>query len=466
MKLRNLLLFLALAGCGFSASAQASDARKPLRIDLTPDGTAHMLVFLPERPTGRAVVCCPGGGYAYVADGHEGTDWAEFFNPRGIALAVVNYRLPHGDRTLPVADVENAMRIMRDSAAVWRLNPRDIGIMGSSAGGHLASTIATHAPYALRPDFQILFYPVITMGPGTHEGSRVNFLGENADNDLVDRYSNERQVRRNLTPPAILLLAHDDRGVPPVRNAVAYYSAMRNAGNDCALYIYPSGGHGFGYRPFAYREQMLADLAAWLDHLPAPAPDAVRVACIGDSITEGFGIDLSGSFGYPAWLQRQLGDGYLVRNFGISARTLMHSGDLPYMNEPVWEDAQAFCPDIAVIKLGTNDTKDYNWVHKEDFPADLEKMIRTLQALPSHPKIYLCSPIPAFKSTWTINDRTLTDEIIPMLEDAVARYGLAGLIDLHGDFAAYGDLMLEDGIHPDDAGVRKMAELVARAIAP
>ena len=468
MKLRFLLLGLTLTGCIFGASARTSDGKQPLRIDLTPDGAAHMLVFLPDQPTGRAVVCCPGGGYAYLADKHEGTDWAEYFIPRGITFAVVNYRMPHGDRSIPVSDVENAMRTMRDSAAVWRLNPRDIGIMGSSAGGHLASTVATHAPYDLRPDFQILLYPVITMGRGTHAGSRDNFLGEDrTDTELVNQYSNERQVRRTLTPPAILLLADDDRGVPPVPNGVAYYSAMRGAGNSCTLHIYPSGGHGFGYNAgFAHHGQMLADLSAWLDSLPAPAPDAVRVACIGDSITEGFGIDLSGSFGYPALLQQMLGDGYMVRNYGISARTLLDSGDLPYMREYVWEEAQAFCPDIAVIKLGTNDTKDHNWVHKADFPGDLEKMIRTLQALPNRPKIYLCTPIPAFKSTWTINDRVITEEMIPILKDAVARYGLAGLIDLHSGFAAYGNLMQEDGIHPDDAGVRKIAEIVAQALVP
>ena len=464
--MRRFLLLMVGLMAGMAVSAQISGVRQPLRIDLTPDGAAQMLVFLPENPSGRAVVCCPGGGYAYLANKHEGTDWADYFLSRGIAFAVVNYRMPHGDRSLPLSDVENAMRTMRDSAAVWRLNPRDIGIMGSSAGGHLASTIATHAPYDLRPDFQILFYPVITMGRGTHAGSLENFLGEDRkDAELVNQYSNERRVRRNLTPPAILQLADDDRGVPPVPNGVAYYSAMRGAGNRCSLHIYPSGGHGFGYNAgFAYHEQMLADLSAWLDSLSAPAPDAVRVACIGDSITEGFGIDLSGSFGYPALLQQMLGDGYQVRNYGISARTLLSSGDYPYTREYVWEEAQAFRPDIAVIKLGTNDSKDHNWVHKEDFPADLEKMIRTLQALPSRPEIYLCTPIPAFKSTWTINDRVIAEEIIPILKDAVQRYGLAGLIDLHSDFAACGDLMLEDGIHPDDAGVRKIAEFVARAI--
>ena len=113
--------------------------------------------------TGRAVVACPGGGYSHLAVDHEGYDWAPYFNKQGIALIVLKYRMPNGDRTLPISDAEAAMKIVRDSADVWNLNPRDIGIMGSSAGGHLASTIATHAKPELRPDFQILFYPVITM---------------------------------------------------------------------------------------------------------------------------------------------------------------------------------------------------------------------------------------------------------------------------------------------------------------
>ena len=467
MKFRALLSCLALLLCGLGASAQVpAGAVQPRRIDLTPDGAAHLLVFLPEQPSGRAVVCCPGGGYSHLSSQHEGTDWAEFFLPRGIAFAVLNYRMPQGDRSLPLSDAENAMRTMRDSAAVWRLNPRDIGIMGFSAGGHLASAVATQAPYALRPDFQILLYPVITMGRGTHAGSQANFLGEGrTDEALVRQFSSDLQVRRHLTPPAIVLLANDDRGVPPVANGVAYYSAMRNAGNACALHVYPSGGHGFGFREsFPYRAQLLADLGAWLDSLPAPAPDAVRVACIGDSITDGSGIDLCDLFGYPALMQRRLGPRYQVRNFGVSARTMMNSGDRPYMQELAWADAQAFGPDIVVIKLGTNDSKDHNWAHKEDFARDLGTMIGTLQALPSHPAIYLCTPIPAFKSTWTINEQVIAGEMIPILRQAVEQYGLAGLIDLHAALAGADELIQADGIHPNDAGVRRMAEVVAEAI--
>ena len=463
--MKKIFPFLLAAVLGVTASAQTA---REFTLPLTPDGSAELVVYLPENPTGRAVVACPGGGYAVLSNTHEGAAWHEYFNGKGVAFALVNYRIPHGNRTLPISDAEQAMRTMRDSAARWQLNPRDIGIMGSSAGGHLASTIATHAPFALRPDFQILIYPVITMGPGTHQGSLEGLLGEDRnDPDVVRLYSNELQVKSHLTPPAIILLADDDALVPPVPNAIAYYTAMRNAGNSCSLHIYPSGGHGFGYMPFfAYREQMLSDLSAWLDKLPAPAPDAVRVACIGDSITDGHGIDLRASNGYPAQVGKMLGKGYDVRNFGISARTLMNSGDLPYMNEPYWQDALAFNPDIVFVMLGTNDSKSYNWPHKKDFEKDLKTMVAALKALPSQPKIYLCKPIPAVKDSWTISEKVITEEIDPILEKVARKEKLAGVVDLHAPFEGQTDLMQEDGIHPNQAGVRKIAETIAKTVDP
>lgn len=480
--MKKILFVTLLLAAGMVAGAQpgrpfapapapeglAAPARQ-FTLNLTPDGAAQLVVYLPKEPTGRAVVCCPGGGYAVLSNTHEGAAWAPFFNERGIAFALVNYRIPHGDRTLPISDVEAAMRTMRDSAAVWHLNPRDIGIMGSSAGGHLASTIATHTPYELRPDFQILIYPVITMGRGTHQGSLDGLLGEEGQKDpaLVALYSNERQVRRHLTPPAIIILSSDDRLVPPVPNGVAFYTAMRNAGNNCSLHIYPSGGHGYGFMPFfAYHDQMVSDLSSWLDNLPSHPQDQIRVACIGDSITDGSGIDLCDVFGYPALMQTMLGDRYWVRNYGVSARTLLNAGDRPYMQELAWEDAQAFQPDVVVIKLGTNDSKDLNWAHKEDFAGDLQEMIDKLKALPSHPRIYICTPIPAFKPTWTINEKVIAEEQIPILAEAVRKNKLAGLIDLHSAFAGADDLVQPDGIHPNDAGARKMAEIVAKTIDP
>ena len=357
---------------------QAQTARK-FTIDLTDDGKAQMVAFLPENPSGRAIVAVPGGGYSVLSNSHEGYLASEWVNKRGISYFVVNYRLPNGDRTIPMGDVQKGIRIVRDSAAIWGINPHDVGIMGFSAGGHLASVVSTLSDYDSRPDFSILFYPVISMDERvTHKWSCINFLGEEGhkDPELVKQYSTQNAVRRHLTPPAVIITSNDDRVVPPVTNGIAYYSAMRNAGNDCSLFVYPSGDHGFGFGTwFKYHDQMLSDLGRWLDHLQTPSTDAVKVACIGNSITDGHGIDMASVFGYPAQLQKILGKDYWVKNFGVGARTMLNKGDYPYMNELAWKDAQAFDPDIVVIKLGTNDSKPENWQYGAEFKKDLQQMI-------------------------------------------------------------------------------------------
>ena len=189
--MKKTMIFFLLMLTAITASAQ-STARKFV-LKNSSDGQSELTCYLPKNPSGRAVVDCPGGGYSHLAMDHEGHQWAEYFNKQGIALIVLKYRMPNGDRTLPISDAEAAMKIVRDSADVWNLNPRDIGIMGSSAGGHLASTIATHAKPELRPDFQILFYPVITMDKSyTHMGSHNSLLGKDASAELEKEYSNEK----------------------------------------------------------------------------------------------------------------------------------------------------------------------------------------------------------------------------------------------------------------------------------
>ncbi|MBQ2589934.1 MAG: alpha/beta hydrolase fold domain-containing protein, partial [Prevotella sp.] len=406
-----------------------------------------------------------------------------WLNDQGIAYFVVNYRLPYGDRTLPMGDVEKGIRIVRDSATVWGINPHDVGIMGFSAGGHLASVISTHADFDVRPDFTILFYPVISMDERvTHKWSCRNFLGEEGQKNpaLVREFSTDKAVRRHLTPPAIIIMANDDRLVPPVTNGVAYYSAMRNVGNECTMYIYPTGDHGFGFGTwFKYHDQMLTDLGNWLKARKTPKPDAMKVACIGNSITDGHGIDVATQFGYPALLQQMLGDNYWVKNFGVSARTMLNKGDNPYMNEMAWKDAVAFNPDIVIIKLGTNDSKPQNWQYGAEFKNDLKQMITTLRPdlaqpqkkkgkkskniLPAKPQIILCTPIPAFKSTWNINDSIIANSIIPIQQEVAREYGLQ-VIDLHTLFADKSDLVQSDGIHPNEKGVKRMAEIIAETL--
>ena len=455
---RWMLFGLLLVGM----TAQAQTARK-FTLDLTDDGKAQMVCFLPETPSGKAIVGVPGGGYSVLSNGHEGYLASDWLNQQGIAYFVVNYRLPNGDRTLPIGDVWHGIRTVRDSAAVWGINPHDVGIMGFSAGGHLASVISTHSEFDLRPDFTILFYPVISMDERvSHKWSCVNFLGEEGqkDPDLVRDFSTMNAVRRHLTPPAIVITASDDRLVPFVTNGLEYYKAMRNAGNECTMHVYPTGDHGFGFGPwFKYHDLLLEDLGKWLKNLQTPKPDAIRVACIGNSITDGHGIEMASQYGYPALLQKALGSDYWVKNFGVSGRTMLNKGDVPYMNEQAWRDAQAFQPDIAIIKLGTNDTKPQNWKYSAEFKQDLEQMIKAL----GKAKIFLCTPIPAFKDSWNINDSIIVNGVIPIQKKVAKKNGLH-LIDLHTLMLNDEELIQPDGIHPNEKGVAKMAEIIAAAI--
>ena len=468
-------LFLTL-----TMGVQAQTARK-FTIYLHADSSANVVCFLPQTPSGKAIVGVPGGGYSVLSNTHEGTMWSDWLNQRGIAYFVVNYRLPNGDRTLPMSDVQNTIRMVRDSALVWQVNPHDVGIMGFSAGGHLSSVVSTHSEFDARPDFTILFYPVISMDERvSHVWSCRNFLGEDQKNpEMVRQFSTQNAVRRHLTPPAIIITANDDRLVPPVTNSIAYYTAMRNAGNECALYVYPAGDHGFGFGPwFKYHNQLLTDLGNWLDARQTPQPDAIRVACIGNSITDGHGIDMAPASGYPALLQQKLGKGYWVKNFGVSARTLLNKGDYPYMNEMAWRDALAFKPDIVIIKLGTNDSKPQNWQYALEFKNDLKQMVTSLNpslaqpakkkgkkavVKPAGPKIFLCTPVPALKPSWNISDSVIVNGIIPIQQEVASEMGLQ-VIDLHTLFGTDSELMQNDGIHPNDKGVRRMADIISNAI--
>nr|WP_253952441.1 alpha/beta hydrolase [Xylanibacter muris] len=229
--------------------------------------TAKVWVYLPNalKATGRCVVICPGGAYQVLASGHEGHDWVPFFNNMGIAVVVLKYRMPKGDPRIPVEDAEEAMRLVRRNARKWNIDPAKVGIMGSSAGGHLASTVATRSKGDAAPNFQILFYPVITMDPSfTHKGSHDNFLGASPKKKREQEYSSDIQVTR-VTPRAFIALSDDDHVVLPV-NGVNYYLECYRHDVPASLYVYPAGGHGWGFMPsFRYHIEMLLDLKAWLN---------------------------------------------------------------------------------------------------------------------------------------------------------------------------------------------------------
>jgi len=261
--LLSLMLFIVSWSSGHAQSLTTQDTP---RYNLTDDGSAYMVGFLAPHPNGQAVVVFPGGGYAQTTLDKYYV-WATFFNRIGVSLFAVKYRMPNGDHTIPMTDAAKALQTVNDSAVAWHISPNGIGIMGTSAGGHLASTMATQAPLTIRPHFQILLSPVITMGRvGAHNGSVERFLGNEVTSDKArNQYSSELNVD-SLTPPAIIFVSADDRTVPPTQNALAYYKAMIDARRPVSLHVYPDGGHnGTSIFTFRYHAAIASELSTWLE---------------------------------------------------------------------------------------------------------------------------------------------------------------------------------------------------------
>jgi len=267
----------------------------PVRHSLSKVSRPTLAVYLPPAGRGRsgerpisdatalrsgmtAVIVCPGGGYTHLAMTHEGTDIARMLNGMGVAAFVLKYRLPSDetmvDKTIgPLQDAQRAIQLVRERAGDWGVNPNRVGIMGFSAGGHLASTAGTHFGKAyidnknnisLRPDFMILLYPVISLSEKYgHPGSRVALIGSHPDTNLIRKYSNELQVSA-LTPPTFLVHAGDDRVVPVV-NSLYFYEALQHRGIPAEMHIYPQGGHGFGMHNPTTKDEWTDRLRNWMD---------------------------------------------------------------------------------------------------------------------------------------------------------------------------------------------------------
>jgi acetyl esterase/lipase len=239
-----------------------------------------LTIFLPKKGTanGTAVVICPGGGYWVNASSHEGTDVAKKFAAMGVAAFVLKYRIPD-DATMinreigPLQDAQQAIKMVRDHAAQWNVNKGRIGIMGFSAGGHLASTAGTHfdktvIPNAentsLRPDFMILIYPVISFNDDIgHKGSAEQLIGKTPSPEKIKEYSNELQVT-DKTPPTFLVHASDDDGVNP-QNSIVFYQALVRYKIPAELHIYQSGGHGFGMIQKNKKELWMERCRNWME---------------------------------------------------------------------------------------------------------------------------------------------------------------------------------------------------------
>jgi acetyl esterase/lipase len=223
------------------------------------DPTITILLPAPEKATGAAVLICPGGGYGGLAFDYEGLDIARWLNDNGIAGIVLKYRLPSdlimkNKSVGPLQDAQEAIRIVRRNASAWKINPGKIGIMGFSAGGHLASTLSTHFEQKVyevkdstsaRPDFSLLIYPVISFDASfTHTGTRKNLIGDNPSDDEVKQFSNELRITEK-TPPAFLVHSADDM-VVPVKNSLVYFEGLVSHNIPAELHVFQKGGHGFG----------------------------------------------------------------------------------------------------------------------------------------------------------------------------------------------------------------------------
>jgi acetyl esterase/lipase len=285
--MKHLLLLLSLFGSLLPSRSQPTNA-----FPLWPEGapgargkdakdTPTLTPFFPDpvQATGSAIVVCPGGGYGGLAK-HEGPDYARFLNEQGVTAFVLTYRLGSAGYRHPamLQDAARAVRTVRARATEWKLDSKRIGIMGSSAGGHLASTLLTHFDAgkadatdpiereSSRPDLGVLCYPVITMGEYAHAGSRLNLLGKNPYHAQLDELSNELHVTKE-TPPTFLWHTDEDKGVV-VENSLLFAQALRKADVPFELHIFQKGGHGLGlgirdYDPSKWLP-WTRDLIAWL----------------------------------------------------------------------------------------------------------------------------------------------------------------------------------------------------------
>ncbi|MBA63014.1 MAG: alpha/beta hydrolase [Planctomycetaceae bacterium] len=224
---------------------------------------AELTIHLPPNPNGTSVIICPGGGYGGVVAGPEGDRIAGWLGEHDITGAVLRYRLPRGRHEVPHHDAQSALKYIREHAQRLNLDPNKVGVMGFSAGGHLASTLATHATTdALRPDFTILIYPVITMQKHTHTGSKRNLLGANPSDELVKRFSNELRVT-SRTPPTFLAHAVDDKPVSPINSELFHQACKKHKVPSIYLEL-PDGGHGLNGYQGASWEKWQQESLQWI----------------------------------------------------------------------------------------------------------------------------------------------------------------------------------------------------------
>ncbi len=463
-----------------------------------------LFVYLPDpaKATGSAVIICPGGGYQILAMSHEGYDIAKKLNEEGIAAFVLKYRLPRKetmkDKSIgPLQDAQRAIQMVRENAKQWNLNPSKIGIMGSSAGGHLASSAGTHFQTAkidnpnntsLRPDFMILNYPVISFSDSlTHNGSRINLIGGNTSSTVnkgstkykelgmkeedVINYSNELQVTTK-TPPTFITAPLTDKTVP-VGNTFAFVAALQQNKVPVETFIYSTGEHGYGMINSKAKEQWIDACLLWIkknfDQPPmdwanlkrfqeenkkvmAPKANENRVVFMGNSITEGW------SRTDPAFFE---GKPYFNR--GISGQTT------PQMVVRFKQDVIDLKPKVVVILAGIND------IAGNTGPMTLEQTRDNLIAMAQLAtangiKVVLSSVIPAYDFPWRpgMEPAEKVVSLNKMIKEFTNKNNLVYLDYFSAMADGRNGLKKElgyDGVHPNLEGYKVMAPLAEKAIA-
>ena len=447
----------------------------------------------PEKANGAAVVVCPGGGYSMLAMDHEGEQVAAWLNSFGVAAFVLRYR--HGDyarHPAPLQDAQRAIRLVRAKAGEWGVDGERVGILGFSAGGHLASSAGTLFDEGLegaadvadrhssRPDFMVLVYPVISMTrPFTHQGSKRNLLGEAPSRKMERRLSTERQVS-GKTPPTFLVHTTTDEGVPP-ENSIAFYEALRDEGVPAEMHIFAEGKHGFGLAPEDPALSMWPELCeAWmrregfLDRTSASDSTSAaseadstkteRIVFFGDSITEAG----DGPGGYVRLIADSLHARYPDRDIEVIGAGI--SGNrVPDLLARVGPDVLDKDPTAVVVYIGINDV--WHWglynrgTPEEDFERGLRTLADTLQSAGAD--VVLCTPsMIGEKADGSNAQDAMLDEYAQISRRVAEEEGLA-VCDLRTEFVEYlkqhnpenrsEGVLTTDGVHLNEAGNRFVA---------
>lgn len=289
MKVKRIMA-VALLATLLGVAGAAAQSVKPVKFPLWPNGAptknghegtpekwngprvsetseAELWVYPAKNPNGQCVISAPGGGYKFLSTENEGTMFVDWMNTRGITFAILKYRVPNGHCEVPLEDGRRAMQLMREKAAEFGVNPNEIGIMGSSAGGHFAAMLSTmYGEAQYRPDFEILLYPVISMSDVTHKGTRKYLFGDNPTAAQIEKYSLENRVTAD-TPPTFIVLAVDDKTVDPL-NSLYFAEALSKNHVPYSMHFYPTGGHGFGFKDsYIYKQEWSTELDRWLRSL-------------------------------------------------------------------------------------------------------------------------------------------------------------------------------------------------------